>query len=108
MIDTTLELQYELTQLQREREREADEANKKEENKYLQYKARIANRNKDIDILLREGSNPYQVSEILGVNPTIVKSRLAAIEREEAEKREFLALGPLSFGEGGYIGILQS
>jgi hypothetical protein len=53
---------------------------------YSQIKARIANRTKDIDMLLRAGSIPCQISQILGIHPDIVKRQVAAEERYQKEK----------------------
>jgi hypothetical protein len=67
--------------------------------------AKVQQRNKDIEILFREGSTPCRISEILGVHPNIVKARVADIEREQEEKSDFLTMrGP---SEGGYFAILQ-
>jgi hypothetical protein len=56
--------------------------------------------------LLRTGSSPCQISEILGVHPDIVKRQVAAEERYQKEKSDLQIMrGP---SQGGYFAILQS
>jgi hypothetical protein len=106
MIPDIIELQHELDQL-----REEKNENENHQSSYSnQIKARTAknnNRTKDIDILLRTGSTPCQVSEILGVHPDIVKARVAELERDEEDKREFMQTGQ-SPESGGVFTIYQS
>jgi hypothetical protein len=100
-----LELQHELNELQEERNQEMN-------NNYSYIKARIASqqsRNRSIDILLKEGNlEPCKVSEILEVPVDIVKARVAELERDEAEKDEFLATGQLpQLERGGVVSIFK-
>jgi hypothetical protein len=100
-----LELQHELTEIQRERNEE-----NQIDDSYSQIKARIAkqeNRNRDIDMLLKRGSTPCQVSQILRIPMDPVQARLAALERDEEEKREFFATGEMPSGGNGYIAIFR-
>jgi DNA-binding CsgD family transcriptional regulator len=87
-----IELQHELTQ----NRLEANNTAKEEESNYSQVRARIASRNKDINILWKEGSSSDQISQILGVHPDIVKAQVAKLERDEEDRREFLQLGIMS------------
>jgi DNA-binding CsgD family transcriptional regulator len=87
-----IELQHELTQ----NRLEANGTAKEEENNYSQVRARIASRNKDINILWKEGSSSDQIAQILMVHPDIVKAQVAKLEKDEEDKREFLQLGIMS------------
>jgi hypothetical protein len=60
-----------------------------------------ASRNKDIDMLLRNGSSPCQVHH------DFVRARVAALERDEEEKREFMQTLTLP-ERGGVFTIYQS
>jgi hypothetical protein len=106
MIPDIIELQHELNQL---REEKNENQNQTDSSSYSKIKARTANRNKDIDMLLRNRSSPCQVSEILGVHPDFVKARVAELERDEQDKKEFLQTLTLPEQErGGVFTIYQS
>jgi hypothetical protein len=84
-----VELEHKLTQNRMEANGNANE----EESNYSvsRVRVRIASRNKDIDTLWKEGySSPYQISEILGIHPEIVKARIADLERYEVGAEESL------------------
>jgi hypothetical protein len=99
-----IELQHELSEIQRER----NEGNQNQmDNSYSQIKARIASRNKDIDMLLKRGSTPCQVSQILRIPMDFVNARVARLERDEEEKREFFATGEMPSGGNGYVAIFR-
>jgi hypothetical protein len=98
----TIELQHELTEIERERNEE-----NQIDSSYSQIKARTASRNRDIDILLKRGSTPCQVSQILQIPMDPIQARIAALERDEEEKREFFATGELPSTGPGYLGILR-
>jgi DNA-binding CsgD family transcriptional regulator len=91
-----IELQHELTQNRLEAEATNSSNTKEEENNYSQVRARIASRNKDINILWKEGSSSDQIAQILMVHPDIVKAQVAKLEKDEEDKREFLQLGIMS------------
>jgi DNA-binding CsgD family transcriptional regulator len=102
-----VELEHKLTQNRMEANSTAN-ANEEESN-YSKVRARIASRNKDIDILWKQGSSPYQVSEILGIHPEIVKARIAKLERDEEDRRRFMQTTKLPWeGESGSFAIYQS
>ena len=78
------------------------------EKEYVARTARVQRRDKDIESYLRQGYSVEDVSCMLGVHPNIVKARLAAIERDEEDRREFLSTGRMSSLEtGGYVAIFQ-
>jgi hypothetical protein len=85
---------------------EATNSGNEEENNNSRVRARTASRNRDIEALYRSGSSPCQISEILMINPDIVKARVARLEEDEAETREFLATGEMP-SSGGYVAIFR-
>jgi hypothetical protein len=89
--DFPTDLQYELNQ-------------EREDDSYSQIRARIASRNKDIDILYKSGSSKHEISYITGIHPYFVEARVAELERDEAERREFLQTGQMP-SSGGYLAI---
>ena len=90
-----IELQHQLNQNKEEA--------KGNENIFI---SRTARRNNDIDMLLKRGSTPCQVSEILGIPIGLVQPRVAELEREEAKKNVYLR--SLRMPEtGGYVGIFR-
>lgn len=93
---------YQLTQNRKEANGTANEG----ESNYSRIRARIASRNKDIDTLWKQGSSPCQISAILGIHPEIVQARIAELERDEEERREFMQT--MRFPErGGYVAIFR-
>ena len=79
-----IELQHQLNQNKEEA--------KGNENIFI---SRTARRNNDIDMLLKRGSTPCQVSEILGIPIGLVQPRVAELEREEANARDGWVCGYL-------------
>jgi DNA-binding NarL/FixJ family response regulator len=71
-----------------------------------QIRVRLANRNKDIESLYRSGSSPCQISEILMISPDTVKTRIARLEEDDEETREFLATGQMP-SNGGYVSVFR-
>jgi hypothetical protein len=97
-----VELQHKLTQ----NRLEANSTDAAEENIYSQIRARTARRNIDIDMLLKRGSTPCQVSQILGIPIGLVQPRVAELDRDEEERREFMQT--MRFPErGGYLAIFR-
>jgi hypothetical protein len=100
-----IELQHELSEIQRERNEEQNRS--QIDDSYSQTKARTASRNRDIDMLLKRGSTPCQVSQILRIPMDFVNARVARLERDEEEKREFFATGEMPSGGNGYVAIFR-
>jgi hypothetical protein len=88
-----IELQHELTQNRLEA---TNSGNTEEESNYSLVRARTAKLNIDIDMLLKRGTTSLHVSQILGIPIELVQPGLAKLERDEAERREFLQLGIMS------------
>ena len=63
------------------------------EKEYVVRTAKVQRRDKDIEFYLRKGYSVEDVSYILNVHPSLVKARVAATERDEEERREFMATG---------------
>jgi hypothetical protein len=107
-----IELQHELNQIRLEKEAtNSGNTKAEEESNYSQVRARTARtrRNNDIDMLLKRGTTPLHVSEILGISIDHVKARVARLEKDEEERREFLQLGIMSdsLQTGGYVAIFR-
>ena len=101
-----VELEHKLSQNRMEANSTGN-ANEEESN-YYKVRARIASRNKDIDTLWKQGSSPYQISEILEIHPEIVKARVAILEKDEEDRRIFMQTMKLPWeGKGGYLAIFR-
>ena len=96
-----IELQHKLTA--------ANEEKATKESNYSRVVARTARLNNNIDMLLKRDTTPLHVSQILGIPIDIVQSRLAKLERNEAERREFLQLGIMSesLRTGGHVAVFR-
>jgi len=64
---------------------------------------------KDIESLSKIGLNPYEISRSLDLSTSFVKSRMARIEEDKAERRRFLLTGriPAEKTSVGVFHILQ-
>ena len=87
-----------------EKRKVKNQSNNNEARLIARTAARIAT---DIDFLWKQGTSPCTISGILGIHPSTVEKRVAQLERDEAESKEFLQTGELS-SEGGYLAIFQS
>jgi hypothetical protein len=86
----------------------ATNSSNEEESNYSQIRARTASarRNNDIDLLLRKGSTPCQVSEILGIPIELVQPRVAELEKDDEDRRRFMQTMELP-KRGGYVAIFR-
>jgi hypothetical protein len=85
---------------------EATNSSNEETNNYSRVRARIANRNKDIDMLLKRGTTPLHVSEILGIPIELVQPRVAELEKDDEDRRRFMQTMELP-KRGGYVAIFR-
>jgi hypothetical protein len=77
------------------------------ENPDMKIRTRMAKIDK-ANILLESGQfTPEEVSYFAQIPMSQVHSEKDRIDREEQQRREFLATGQMPEGEGGYVAIFQ-